>query len=577
MIRRVLAQMACVMALGIPAQADSFAPIISVAPSDPVPMMINLARLADWSTQQPFIDRMKVARTWIGHKPGQWGGMDHDDLAALGVLDENGWPAQLPPDLASIGTLLMTDLPEEATSLSGRYVLRFDGTGIVEVGGRATNVRYGPNTVSFDFTPGDGGVDVRIQRTDRARTGDYVRNITVIREDRLDLYSSGTVFNPDFVAIISGFDGLRFMEWMLTNNSDVRAWDERPLEGDYTFDWRGIPIKLMMDLSRQIGADVWLTLPHKADDHYFRKTAEHVKSLMGPAQRVYVEYSNEVWNWSFEQARWANDQAQARWGAQKQGMQFYGMRAAEMAMIWRDVFADRPDQLIAVFATQAAWLGLEQQALDAPLWRAEDPEHPAPYRLFDAYAITGYVSARLGDVDKQPIVRGWIEDSASRAEVAGRDKGLRGDALETYVTAHRYDHAFAIAGAELLDGRVTGDTSGTVLDLANKIFPYHRDVARDHGMELIMYEGGTHVVGVGPVLDNEDLDRFFRALNYSEEMGVIYAHLLSSWANVTDGPFNVFNDVGYPSKWGSWGLLRHLSDTNPRSETVLQFRQGTDD
>ena len=133
-----------------------------------------------------------------------------------------------------------------------------------------------------------------------------------------------------------------------------------------------------------------------------------------------------------------------------------------------------------------------------------------------------------------------------------------------------------LAGAELLDGRVTGETSGTVKDLSNRIFPHHRDVARDHGMTLIMYEGGTHVVGIGPVLDDKELDTFFRAFNYSAEMGIIYSHLLTSWAQVTDGHFNVFNDVSRLSKWGSWGLLRYLSDSNPRWDTVLSFREGPD-
>ena len=142
---------------------------------------------------------------------------------------------------------------------------------------------------------------------------------------------------------------------------------------------------------------------------------------------------------------------------------------------------------------------------------------------------------------------------------------------------HRYDHAFAVAGAEVLDGRVSGDTAGTVYDLRTRIFPYHRDVAHTHGMDLIMYEGGTHVVGVGPAMEDKELDQFFRALNYSAEMGAIYAHLISAWADVTHGPFTVFNDVGYPSKWGSWGLVRYLTDTNPRWETVLRFRSGEDE
>ena len=235
MIRRILATMACFIVLCSPSNADDFEPITGVDPREPIPMMINLSALADWSTQQPFIDRMKVARTWIGHRPGQWGGLDEEDLNALGVLDEAGWPKRMPSELGSIGTLVMTDLPEEAASLSGRYVLRFDGNGIVEVSGRASNVRYGDNRVSFDFTPGRGGVDIRIQRTDRNGSGDYVRNITVMREDRAEMYDAGAVFNPDFLNVISGFDGLRFTEWMQTNHSPVRTWEERPLPLDYTY------------------------------------------------------------------------------------------------------------------------------------------------------------------------------------------------------------------------------------------------------------------------------------------------------------------------------------------------------
>ena len=30
------------------------------------------------------------------------------------------------------------------------------------------------------------------------------------------------------------------------------------------------------------------------------------------------------------------------------------------------------------------------------------------------------------------------------------------------------------------------------------------------------------------------------------------------------------------SKWGSWGLLRYLSDSNPRWDTVLRLREGPD-
>ncbi|WP_179670932.1 hypothetical protein, partial [Salmonella enterica] len=79
-------------------------------------------------------------------------------------------------------------------------------------------------------------------------------------------------------------------------------------------------------------------------------------------------YSNEVWNWSFEQAQWADQQARNAWGQTEGGwMQWYGVKAAEMANIVADVFGSQTGtRALNVFSTQANWEGLEQYALDAP-------------------------------------------------------------------------------------------------------------------------------------------------------------------------------------------------------------------
>ena len=47
-------------------------------------------------------------------------------------------------------------------------------------------------------------------------------------------------------------------------------------------------------------------------------------------------------------------------------------------------------------------------------------------------------------------------------------------------------------------------------------------------------------------------------------MAGLYEILLDGWREVGGGPFNAFVDVAGPSKWGSWGALRHLDDVNPR-------------
>lgn len=542
-------------------------------PVGPVPMAVELTSITDWSVQQPFVDVMKTARTWIGHMPGQWGGARHADLDQAGYLDENGWPLEIPPELGSIGTMVLTDLPEEAAAVAGRYVLRFEGDGIVEVGGRATNVRYGRNEVRFDFTPGPGGVDIRIQRSDRKKTGDYLRNITIVKQDNLAIFEAGAVFNPDFLRRIEGFKALRFMDWMLTNDSTVTGWDDRPRVNDYTYALRGAPAEVMTDLANLLGVDAWFNMPHLADDDYNRRFAELVRDRLWHDLKAYVEFSNEVWNWQFDQARWAQKMGQDRWGTDEAWVQYYALRASEVAQIWSGTYGDKAEgRLVNVISTQTGWMGLEDYILDPPLLAREQPDHPAIASYFDAYAITGYFGRSLGVEDSVPLVEQWIADSRALAGQAAEAEGLTGPARDEYLAAHQYDVATALAWAELRDGLSSGEEVDTLSWLINTVFPYHARVARDHGLDLIMYEGGTHVAGVGPVVNNDTLTEFFIHLNYSAEMGALYTELINGWHAAGGTLFNVFADMSKPSKWGSWGALRHLSDDNPRWDAITAFQ-----
>ncbi|WP_416369035.1 hypothetical protein [Tritonibacter mobilis] len=542
------------------------------------PIAMNLAAIRDWSPQAPFLDHFKTARAWIGHLPGRWGGVTEEELRAAGYLDPDGWPLAIPPELGSIGTVLLNDLPETATSLSGRYVVRFDGKGIVEAGGRAKNVRYGKNQVSFDFEPGPGAVDIRIQRSDRAGTGDYVRNITVVRERDLPAYDQGALFNPDWLDRIEGFAALRFMDWMDTNNSDQIGWEDRPRYRDYTWSTRGVPAEVLVTLANRVGADPWFTLPHMSDDTYVRNFATLVRDGLDEDLKAYVEYSNEVWNWQFQQAQWADKQAQEAWGKDGLWLQYYGARSAEIAEIWTEVFAEGtdqvqlPDRLVRVMSTQTGWLGLEEQILTAPLWTAENPDRQPPYRSFDAYAVTGYFGASLGMQEQAPMVRAWLADSRERARDAGVQYGLRGAELASYVEDHQFDIATAQALVELQDGLNSGSQEGALNDLLARILPYHAKVAAEHDLELIMYEGGTHVVGHGPLVDDDALTAFFTHLNYSPEMGELYRKLLNAWPDIGGTLFGAYSDVSVPGRWGSWGNLRTLSDKNPRWDVLEAAR-----
>jgi hypothetical protein len=538
-------------------------------PIGPQPMAINLAEVSDWSVQQPFLDVFKTARTWIGHLPGQWGGVTYEDLKQAGYLDQNGWPLAKPPELGSVGTAIFTDMPEAAVSLAGRYWLSFEGDGIVEVQGRVGNVRYEDGRVSFDYVPGPGSVEIRIQRSDRLGTGDYVRNIKVIKEEHLAAYEAGKRFNPDWLAKVDGFEVLRMMDWMRTNNSTISNWEQRPKPDDFSFSIIGVPVEVMVKLANELDADPWFNIPHLADDDFVRNFARIVREELNSDRRAYVEYSNEVWNWAFLQTHWADAQAKARWGEDGNWMQFYGGRATEIALILSEIFSDEAEaRLVNVISSQTGWLGLEDSALEAPPWRAEVEGRPAPGDFFDAYAVTGYFGGMLGTDQRVDLIRSWISESRAQTIADADAEGLTGAERKDYITRHQFDMAAALAGAELRSGFASGEANDTLKDLLERILPYHKNVADAYDLDLIMYEGGTHIVGHGPIVDDPDLTAFFTHLNYAPEMGALYDELIAGWYNLGGTLFNAYADIYPPNKWGSWGHLRHLDDDNPRWDAL---------
>lgn len=535
---------------------------------------IGLAGVNDWSVQQPFLDVMKTGREWIGHIEGQWGGWSFDQLEAGGYLDENGWPTELPDGVGAISSLILTDLPAEtADYTAGRYRVTYEGEGeLVISGGGASNVVYGDGEIWFDFTPRPGPVLVTIESTDPNGTGNNIRNVSVVQEDHIEAYENGEIFNPLWLEQIGDFRSLRYMDWMETNDSEQSEWADRPSVNDFSWGVEGVPLEIMVELANQVGADPWFNMPHLATDEYMREFAEYVEANLDPDLRAYVEFSNEVWNWQFEQAIWAEEQGRERWGTDLSWTQYATLRATEMAQIWDSVFGEQADaRLDLVLGLQAGWMGLEQDMLNGTLWRSENPDNPAPYTFFDSYAITGYFSAGLGHDEKAGVVLGWIDESEARAVSAANNLGLSGTARDTYIEEHRYDYATELAIQELRDGSVTGDTENSLAHIINTVFAYHAGVAEEYGLDLVMYEGGSHVVGVGSWVGNQELTDFFTYLNYTDEMGELYEILLEGWRDAGGTMFNAFVDVYTPNQYGSWGHLRTLTDESVRWDQILDF------
>ncbi len=535
---------------------------------------VGLTGVVDWSAENPFIDVFKSARDWIGHERGQWGGVSYQDLQAEGILDENGWPKEIPAGVDRIGTHILTAQDPGATSLAGRYRLSFDGKGEIAING-VQNVKRGDGEIWFDYDPGrTESVGIDILQTGPNDT--YIRNISIVHEDNLAAFEAGHVFNPNFVELIEDMRSLRFMDWMNTNNSTQSDWLDRQEVDSFTWSGGagGVPVEVMVDLANLTGTDPWFNIPHLASHDYIENFATYVRDHLDPNLKAHFEYSNEVWNWMFEQAQWAGRMGEELWPGQPDAwLQFYAMKSVEMAEILDRVYAEvADDRLVKVIATQTGWPGLEEPILYADKWlESDEGQIHAPYTYFDAYAVTGYFGGSLGS-EKAPRVKEWIEESIKRASAAAVELGLSGSDRNAYIAEHKYDHVMGLIVKELKDGSLTGDSFGSLDELLSE-FAYHGQVAESHGMTMIMYEGGTHVVGIGEWVNDEALTDFFLHLNYSEEMGSLYAQLLEGWRDAGGTMFNAFVAISRPSQWGSWGALRHLDDETPRWNVLVEFNR----
>lgn len=521
---------------------------------------MGLNGIADWSTQHPFVDLMKTARGWVGHLPGQWGGVSFEDLQAGGHLDEHGWPVSIPDGVERLESVLLTDQPPEAVSLRGDYVVVYDGSGELDLTGRAKRVRYAPGRITFSYEPGDGVVGLSLSEIP---ADDPVRNMHIFRAEHEALFEAGVLFNPAWIETVQDLRAVRFMDWMVTNGSSVSDWAERPRMSDAFWSTRGVPVEVMIALANRIGADPWFTMPHLADDEYMRRFAEAVRDGLDPRLKAYVEFSNEVWNRIFPQAQWASERAEALWGPSDTGwMQFYGLRAAQVMDIWSEVFGPAAeDRLIRVVATHTGWPGLEQDILVAPL--AFLTLGKPPKDSFDAYAVTGYFGYEMGGPEMAPRLRDWLDKSELAAQAAGQAEGLRRVALREFVRERRFDGAIAPVAQALEEG--------SLRQLVDEVFPYHAGVAYRNDLQLVMYEGGTHVAGHGAQVNDERLTAFFTAFNYTPEMARLYELLLAGWVDAGGTLFNAFVDVAPATQWGSWGALRHLDDANPRWDMLMAF------
>ena len=152
----------------------------------------------------------------------------------------------------------------------------------------------------IDVRPAGGGIWLYITSTDPNHTGNYIRNIRVIMPGFPD--SSTDIFHTSFLEKLKQYRLLRVMQWMETNGSTQSRWSTRTRMEDARWNRPGsggVPVEAMVKLANKLSADLWVNMPHQADDEYIASFAALVRDSLAPNLKIRVEYSNEVWNGSY--------------------------------------------------------------------------------------------------------------------------------------------------------------------------------------------------------------------------------------------------------------------------------------
>lgn len=498
---------------------------------------MNLGGLADYGTELPFVDLMKNARQWYTKDIGNPNAPFNSGNASHLSYRPDGYPTHMPQSISQ------SAYDQEVATIwadiqgwpAGQYVLLWEGTGSLRLWGSFSNLTTtGPGRMILDVTPqAENAIELTIETSD---INDPIRNIRLLMPGTEFTYQQQP-FNPVFINQMQNFQTVRFMDWGQTNNWGQKegeswdnpnefAWAERSQMDHYTWSYeKGIPYEMMIKLMNDYDLDGWLCVPHRASPAYMQALADLFRDNLESDRHLYVEYSNETWNWIFGQAQWLNKYGCTELGISwPEGIVPYVQRCMDA---FTTSFAGQTHRITRVVGTQLSWVDVSQ--------RIANNMTPGS---FDAITPTCYFG-------------------------------------------------FNDAGDTALDNLGAAATVADVAFYARQAMPENFNHVREQkelvadplGLPMLFYEGGQHLTphpfGVQPTYEQALID-----LQRDPAMFDLYQSWFDSLRTLQTGgdPLKImhFSFVSRRSaQYGSWGLLETMDqDTNlipaPKFSAVLR-------
>lgn len=506
----------------------------------------NLGAFAYWESAFPFIDLRRQSDT-LDRDVGSW-----NISGGTATIDSNRNIVSLPTGTATKG--LVSDA---LCMYGGDYVVLWDDTMAPEVSltyrgvgtltldtddasnGRRVYTLYLPD----DMTPAEYKASSLLVTITAPITGNVDYHVLLPGTEARHM--AGGLFNPDFVDDIGGSRVLRFMDWFATNNSDKTDIADLPsMDWDSWADDQGVPYGVAMRLVKEADVPIaWLTIPHQVSAATLDEIARQVYAEWEPGITVYVEFSNEIWNFGFDQTHYAATQG---------AIMFPGLTGLNAQSTW---LAEKSIETKQAF--QAAF-GADTAAIKLVV---------AGHIQTSSYVDPGdldfcYENCRL--TNQYNDIENEIDVFAIAPYLSGSLQG------GTYATANDvvnwtdtefFNHLNADP-----DNTVTTDIESITSQLADNKTKIGTLTGRND-VEFAAYEFGQHISSFHDPFS--PLDERYKAFQSTAEMGTLYHDLIQAMitAGVTTAAhFNLHyeHSVGY-----YWGSKQGISSpTTPRHQAV---------
>lgn len=390
---------------------------------------LELEGLGDGGRSKPFVDLARTLRPWtqIGND-------------ARAPVDAMGWPTSDAQtvlfDIRPVAAWAPpTDDPDAfMPDWSGTYLGSFEGQArVTDPQGRPADAEHvydaktNRTTFKLNVSKGTGLLVLQFRET-RRKPGDPpgtgLTNLRILRPG----YAADTarVFTLEFLAALKPFRVLRYMDWLDTNHNPGYYGDT----GHHALEWKdrrprdyatqvndgrfyGIAWELIVELANATKTDAWINIPVAATDGYIRECAKFLKSRLRPECVLYIEHSNEVWNFGFPQYIYnklaAADEVkqggsplnndgstdEERWTHRR-----HAKRLRDIAMIFADVFgkSELGKRLRPVYASWVISPGPHYR--DVLAWC--EKTYGPPKNYFYSLAVASYYSAHDAAKDATP-------------------------------------------------------------------------------------------------------------------------------------------------------------------------------